>query len=359
LSVNPLPPAIADAFRDQEKSCTKLGSPFTAALCRLIAENGVPGGPVHERLSNWSGRANAGGDALPLRLAGALHYLVLSGTVPELSAVYPPQAETEELLFARVADAIGTHVEFIDGFLDNAPQTNETARSAALLPGFLLLHDMFRLPMVISELGSSAGLNQNWHRFRYDYGNWQWGEPRSPVTLTCEWRGNAQPPIAPVTVVECAGCDIAPVPLTDAAERLRLKSYIWPDQPARLERLDGALEIAARALPTIDKAPAADWLENRLSLPRPGQLHVVFHTIMWQYMSTADQQRIDDMLDHAGQKAHPGAPLAWLRLETDDGPKGAGLTMTTWSGRPDDGKSHELGRGDFHGRWVEWNGLPA
>lgn len=349
-----LPPIAVEAFRRQDSACRALGSDFTGFLCALFAERGVPAGPVHERLANWPGRIDGGGDAVPLRLTGALHYLVLSGRDPELAAVYPPHAAGDEAIADTVMEALGRHAAFVADYLDSPPQTNETARSAVLLPAFLLLQARFALPLVLSEPGSSAGLNQNWHRYRYDYGNWSWGDPASPVVLGCEWRGGAAPEPLAVSIADCAGCDIAPVAIDTEEARLRLKSYVWADQEARLARLDGALSLAADHPPTVARAGAGDWLAERLGEARPGALHTVFHTIMWQYMPPDEQERARGLIEDAGRRAGADAPIAWLRLEADGKPDGAALLLTVWSGEQSQGETLALGRGDFHGRWVDW-----
>ena len=43
-----------------------MGSPFTARLCRLIADRLVPGTPVAERVLGWRGNPGGRADALPL-----------------------------------------------------------------------------------------------------------------------------------------------------------------------------------------------------------------------------------------------------------------------------------------------------
>lgn len=315
----------------------------------------MPPGPVLDRLANWPGKLDgAGGDALALRLAGALHYLVLSAQDEDLSRAYPPRNADGETLSAALRSAIARHGDFIDRFLDSAPQTNETGRSAVLLPAFLRLRARHGLPLVLSELGSSAGLNQNWHRYHYDYGDWEWGDPDAAVTLSCEWRGETPPAPLPVIVAESAGCDIAPVSIASEQDRWRLTSYVWPDQRARLERLAGALGIAGEWPPTVARAGAADWLAGRLGERRADHLHVVFHTIMWQYVPPGEQARATALIEAAGRVASPAAPLAWLRFEPGGEGEGAGLMMTTWDGVAEEGETVILGRGDFHGRWVEW-----
>lgn len=356
MSATPLPQSAADAFRRQEDACNSLGSPFTAILCGLIADEGVPAGPVHDRLANWPGGLDGAiADALALRLTGALHYLVLSGRDSELAAVYPPHDSGKTAVRDAVLDALVRHGDFVDRFVDSPPQTNETGRSAILLPAFLYLRERYDLPFVLSELGSSAGLNQNWHRYRYEFGHWGWGDLDSPVTIACEWHGDALPVSLPVTIAETVGCDIAPVPINTEDNRLRLRSYVWPDQPARLERLAGALAVAADLPPSVTTAGAAEWLAGRFGERRPGHLHAVFHTIMWQYIPTEEQARAKALIEDAGQAATADAPVAWLRFEADDTRGSAGIVLTSWDGSNPDGETVALGRGDFHGRWIRWD----
>ncbi|GAB4349315.1 MAG: DUF2332 domain-containing protein [Oricola sp.] len=356
MSAIALPRQAAEAFRRQAEACTSLGSPFTAILCALVANGGVPAGPVHDRLANWPGGLDgAVSDALALRLTGALHYLVLSGRDEQLAATYPPGNADRATIASAVRAAITRHGEAIARFLDSPPQTNETGRSAILLPAFLYLGQQYGLPFVLSELGSSAGLNQNWHRYRYEYGRWGWGSLDSAVTIACEWEGEDPPRSLPVTIAESAGCDIAPVPIETGEDRLRLRSYVWPDQPTRLERLAGALAIAADHPPSVEAAGAADWLAGRLGERRAGQLHAVFHTIMWQYLPRDEKTRLQAMIGDAGRGAAADAPLAWLRFEADGTPGSAGLALTVWDGSSPGGETVALARGDYHGRWIRWN----
>jgi hypothetical protein len=58
-----------------------------AELCRLIVDDYEVGGPSVEVLAGWEDRSL--GEAIGLRLLGAVHGLVLAGEVPELAAFYP------------------------------------------------------------------------------------------------------------------------------------------------------------------------------------------------------------------------------------------------------------------------------
>jgi hypothetical protein len=100
----------------------------------------------------------------------------------------------------------------------------------------------------------------------------------------------------------------------------------------------------------VERGDAIDWLEDRLATPRPGHLHLIYHTIAWQYFPAPSQTRGTALFEAAGARATQTAPLAWLRMENDGGKDGAALTLRLWPG-----DLHiTLGRVDFHGRWLRW-----
>ena len=92
---------------------------------------------------------------------------------------------------------------------------------------------------VVSELGAAAGLNLMWDRFRLDLAWGVLGPRDSNVRLDPEWRG-PPPPEGNVRIVDRRGVDIAPLDPRDPADRLKLTSYLWPDQPWRIERARAA-----------------------------------------------------------------------------------------------------------------------
>lgn len=342
--------AVREAFRRQAAFCAELGSPFTARLCALAAERLCPGGAVAERLLGWPGDPSNRADALPLRFAGALHALVLEGRDSGLAAVYPPHAPSDSALWDAVAAAMTREAGFLDARLDGPPQTNEPQRSNALAPGCLVVAAETGLPLAMSEIGASAGLNLIWDRYAFRFGPAAWGDPASPVRLAPAWSG-PPPPLPAAVVAERAGCDRAPLDPCDPATELRLLSFVWADQADRLARLRAALALARADPPALARADAADWVEARFAAPRPGRAHVLMHSIVWQYLPPATQGRIAAAIARAGARATAEAPVAWLRLEADaDGP-GAALTLTLWPGG-----ERLLARADFHGRWIDWRG---
>lgn len=342
---------IRDHFLAQAKACDGLGSPFTAKLCRALAKALDANTRTGQAVLGWPGDARA--DGLSLRLCGALHALVLTGADERLTQLYPPNQTSEDEIAAVLPGAIARSDERIVAGLAGAPQTNEIARSAMLLPGFLTVARETGLPMDLCEIGASAGLNLLFDSFHYRYGDAEWGDPASPVRLAPEVRGRAVPLNGEINVRHRAGCDIAPVDFADAAARLRLRSFIWADQAARLARLDAALSLAEKVRPLLVKADAANFVENALASRQQGGAFVLYHSIMWQYLPRATKDAITATLERAGRQATANAPIARLRMEPRDPTNNwAVLSLTLWP----DGETRRLAHCDYHGRWIEWVG---
>lgn len=337
-------------FLAQAKACQSLGSPFTARVCRLIPAALDVHTSLGRRVGNWPGDPRS--DALALRLCGGLLYLTLSAQDQALRAVYPPAEPDDAALGAALAAALLRHSEFLDSFIDSPPQTNEVARAGMLLPGFLVIARETGLPLDIAEIGASAGLNMLFDQFAYSYAGESWGYPQSPVHLLPELRGELRPRLDQrIGIGRRSGCDIAPVDLSDQAARLRLQSYVWPDQALRLQRLRGALELAAIDPPQVERADASEFVERLFAARPDGTALVLFHSIMWQYMPQVTRNTIEQSLRLAGSKADAETPLAWLRMEPDDtSASHAMLTLTLWPG----GQTRKLAHCDYHGRWIEW-----
>ncbi|WP_313612038.1 DUF2332 family protein [Agrobacterium sp.] len=341
---------VRQAFEKQAVACDTLGSPFTARLCRLVAKHLDRQTIVGQTILDWPGDASHAADSVPLRLAGALHALVVLGVGSSLQHVYPPHKSSDEELWPAVADALRQRTDFILERLKSAPQTNEVRRSAALLPGFMTIAALTGKPLMLSEVGASAGLNLQWDFYQYQLGDVAWGDT-SPVFLKPEWRGK-QPLSVPIDILQRAGCDLNPLDPSSAEDRQRLISYLWADQAERIERTANALEIAHQHHLTVTRADAVDWLKTRLSEVHNGACHVIYHSIAWQYLPAALQQQGLELIEHAGHNASENAPLAHLQMEADDTPGSASLTLQLWP----TGEKHQIGRADFHGRWVEWFG---
>ena len=198
--------AVLRAFAKQIEWCAGLGSPFTARLLTVLADDIAGGGISADFVRAWPGDPIA--DALALRIAGALHALVLTETAPAPVACYPPHAATMEQLRPIVPTAVEEHRSFIQTFLSIVPQTNEVGRSGVLVGGFLQIAEETGLPLRLLEFGASAGLNTVWDRYHYQFGAAEWGDRQSAVRITPHWEGQLPVLNDPVQVVERFACDL-------------------------------------------------------------------------------------------------------------------------------------------------------
>ncbi|MFN3314931.1 MAG: DUF2332 domain-containing protein [Hyphomonas sp.] len=341
-------------FREQAVFCRALGSPFMDRLCQAMTSDIETGGPVARLTEGWANDPRR--DALSLRLAGYLHHSVLTGAAAELASAYPgasPDGSMETVwpLARDWLEATGSEAR---AFLTSPPQTNETRRAIALLPGFLKAAAMFPGPVHLLELGASAGLNQNWDRFQYRTESWS-RPGASDVVIETDWNGPPPEHLdVALEVASRAACDQNPIDVRDPSAALRLKAYAWPDQPARLARLDAAMALARETGVSVDKADAADWLQAKLAArPRTG-LTLIYHSVFLQYPPAETRAALRAMIEAAGDAATPERPLAWVCFEPGaffQGPETAGLNSAdfiTWFQAWPGGAAEALLRSDGH-----------
>jgi hypothetical protein len=342
---------LVGAFRAQAETCRQMGSAVYAELLGRAAADLAAGGVFADVVADY--RGNPVLDALPFRVFGAVHAMALSGSAPELAAYYPSAGgrfDAEPAWKAVCALLAANPGPMRAAALEWRVQTNEVRRSAVLLGGFLRAARETRLPLRLREIGASAGLNLVWDRYRYALGPHRWGSETAELALSTDWTGPAPDLDAPVRVAERRGCDVAPIDAADPEQRLRLESFVWPDQLERLARLRAAVDAVLRARPPIDKEPAGSWVA-REAMPQPGVATVLFHSVMWWYLPEEERAGIGETMEAAGARASAEAPLAWLRME------GASLAETElrlrlWPG----GGDQLLARAHYHGASVRWLG---
>ena len=340
---------LSQAFAAQADTCRTMGSPFMGRLLDVLASDWPTASALGQKFASFDGDVGPAGHSLPLRIAGGLHALVLSGQAPALALVYPPQNPSETALKTAILDALAQYEPFLLEWTESPPQTNEVRRSSALLAGAHVAFQHFDLPFVISELGASGGLNLTWDRYALDIAGTTYGAANPALTLTPDWKG-APPPVPTPKVAARAGVDLNPLDPRDPQDLLRLTAYLWADQPQRLALTKAAATVANGA---VEKGDAIDWLAHRLPAVPEGHLHLIQHTVAWQYFPQEAQARGQALIEAAGAKATTSRPLAWLSMETDGdttGQVGAALTLRLWPGDI----TLALGRADFHGRWVDW-----
>lgn len=143
--------------------------------------------------------------------------------------------------------------------------------------------------------------------------------------------------------------------MSDRAQRLLLRSYIWADQHERLARFDAAADFAIATGQKVERADAAEWLERRFATRAGDAATIVYHSVFLQYPPPPVRDAISAAIEAAGSSATPEAPVAWLRLEPEGVLGGERYSkhfwveMITWPGR----LRRLLAITDGHARSVE------
>lgn len=300
-------------------------------------------------------------DALPLRFLGGVHRLVLDGDAADLAAFYPSAGghfdagDLDRDPAPAFLTTVSDHRDRVVDALAQTVQTNEVGRCASLLPGFLHVAASAQLPLRVLELGTSAGLNLRWDRYRYEGGEsgTAWGDPGAPLRFS----GVYEPPLprldVAAAVVERRGCDRNPIDATSFDGAQRLRSFVWPDQLDRFAALDAALALAPSVPVDVDHTDAGSWVTAQLERVTPGVATVLFQSIVWQYLTRETRAIVRDAIRGAGARATADAPVAWLRMEPGADPtQGAEVRLSLWPGD----EEQVLAISGYHGRPVRLAG---
>jgi len=343
------------ALEWQARHAEENGAPATARVIRALAGVRASNTATGRRIAGWQGLTLK--DAMPLRIAGGFHHLLLTGADERLAEVYSGGMTDQAAVDALVLDVAHRFDARLLPWLDGPPQTNEAGRSASIMAGLLWLAQRVASPRLdLFELGASAGVNTMLDRYFFRLGGTEVGPEGSPMRIVPEWRGAAPPPPpAGFAIASVKGCDIAPIDLADPDAALRLKAYVWPDAGERMARIDAAIALAGQRPPDLVAADAGDFAAAMLARPcQPGTARVMFHSIMWQYMPAATQARITATFEAEGAAATPDTPLGWIALETDPATFRHELRVRLWDGDSHRGEEHLLSHAHPHGAWVEW-----
>lgn len=342
---------IAQVIALQAEHCRRNDAPVTARIVQaqiaLMASDTACGA----RIRDWPGLPLE--DAMPLRLAGGFHHLLLTGADERLLPVYRSEVTDQAAVDAIVLAVTADHDARLLGWFDSPPQTNEAGRSANFMAGLLWLSGHVGPRFELNELGASAGINTMMERYHYDLGGVTAGPSTSPMQIKPEWRG-PPPPRNPVEIVAIRGCDQQPIDLSNRDAALRVKAYVWPEIQPRLQRMDAAIALAAQQAPDVVKADAADWVDQRLATPQAvGVTRIFHHSIVWQYIPPERREHIANAMAAAGLRATDERPLAWMMLETNRATFSHELRLRYWNSAGDSGW-HLLGEAQAHGAWVNW-----
>lgn len=334
----------------QAQTCQAMGSQMYARLFFDLSADYQDNGRTFALLAGRSQRPIH--DALPLRLAGALHRIVLQGKDERLARHYPSVGGKPGQDFT--ADVIGymrDHLDEIDIALTQQVQTNEVGRSVVHLS---LLHwltslDIYNVDLL--EIGASAGLNLNCDRYYACSNQLRMGNASSSIRMMGDWFTHTPAiPSTAAVIHRRRGSDISPIDVTEPDNAMRLLSFVWPDQKERFARTKAAIEIAQIHRPIIDSASADTWIHDQLARPRE-RATLIFHSIVWQYLGTTVQKNLTRAIAEAGKDATPSTPIIWARMEPD-GPH-ADVQVDIWNGQ-DQPHHYRVAQVGYHGYGLNW-----
>lgn len=326
-----------------------------AAICRAVADD--------PECAAVLSSARPGQDRPVLWLA-ALHDLVLA--TPSLPAArwYASVVGRDRVPagdpWPDVRETVLAHADTLRGTIaTRTTQTNEINRCVYLAPALAAVAaDLPGHPLVLVELGASAGLLLHVDRYRVDLE----GDGTATVlgdgtsSVRCQGRDRSDAPYAtrglpvPPPVVGRAGVDLHPVDLHDDSRVRWLEACLWPDVPGRVERFRAAVDLVSdRPAPVVagDMVGALPAAVAAADAHTGGDAHlVVFSSWALTYL---DRSRRPEVLARLVELAGSGRPVSWVTAE----PPGCvpGLPDTP----PTPGQDTVLG---LH-RWRDGTLLPA
>lgn len=336
---------LAQNFLWNADTALKDSSPFYEGLARRVAED--------PHMLALAAHAQAHQPVMNMFFS-AVHYLLMRGSEDPLVQFYadltPNPNRHEDAYPVFRAFCVEHSAEIITLLRTRRVQTNEVARCALLLPAFgLVSREPGGQPFAMIEVGSSAGLNLNWDRYAYDYGDGRiYGEPNSPVLLKCLLRGEVRPPIPmelPL-IFSRMGLDLNPNDVLDEDAMLWLQALVWPEQHDRAERLRRAIALAREFPPHLLQGDALE-LTPRLVQEIPPLIPVLlFHSFVLNQVPAEMRTRYYELL--AANSA--GRVVYDLAIEPSHWP--TQLVVTKF--RNGESLQRVLATTDHHGRWLEW-----
>jgi hypothetical protein len=303
------------------------GSKLYAALSRSLADDPVVADIVGDHKPRWEA---------PLRLFGGVHYLELAGMV--------------QRPWPKLRGVLEANREWLTRFVGEHPvQTNEVQRCWGLLPGFLSVAD--GRPIDLIELGPSGGLNLYWDRYRYRYGERAWGPPDAPLELSGQSEGGPPQELLEkqVEVMGRVGIDRRPVDVTTDHGAHLLEAFVWADQPARVERVRRAIEIARADPPRLMEGDFVEVLPPLLAGRDLDALTVVYHSAATIYLRDCDRADIQVALEEEGRRGSLAEVSYEVAEDRDPGYAGFALEIQSWPG-----ERQRLALLDGHANHLEW-----
>jgi hypothetical protein len=291
----------------------------------------------------------------PMLVLAALHLAALTGH-DVLGPIYDEARhgglEDYGDAARRVMDVVRANPDIVRGQLWRSTQTNEPGRSAVIQAVMGdLASDFDEINLI--EVGASAGINLHFDQFPV-----RAADDGHPLTLVCEDLSPIDRSRVMPHVRTRIGIDPQPLNLDSEADRLWLKSCLWPEERRRHDRFDAIVE-ARTSWPstTMLRGSAMDCIEDAFALAEGDAMTVVMNT--WSAFYFTPQERVAYFQEISRRCANGN--VAWISLES---------TMVKWPDVEIDEAAHHRAASQVilmrpgsrpavwgwchaHGRWLE------
>jgi hypothetical protein len=252
----------------------------------------------------------------PTLFFAAVHELVVQERTHPLAAYYASvtsQVASGDPLPAFRSFCSVHREQILDRMTSGGTQTNDVRRCAALIIALHHVQDRVGKPLVLVEIGASAGLLLLFDRYRITIGGRVLGPEASLVDIRVDADKSAESlaPLKMPSVADRVGVDLAPVDLGDAGQVRWLEAFVWPEAHSDRVRLKAATVIAQRSPPHVLEGDAVAMLPTLLGNIDETCVPVVFHSTLFTYLDAAQRQSVAQCMESVGSRRD----LCWLPME--------------------------------------------
>lgn len=295
------------------------------------------------------------GQPAPNLLLAAVQFLLFDHRNSPLAAYFAsmtdfPRPPDEDLTEHFREFSLTNRDEILDVISTRRVQTNLVRRSAILLPVFeYLSRRSGRSPLGLVDIGTSAGLNLLWDKYRYEFtGRGTYGPAESSVQIPCGVLGSSDLPLPEEMppIGSRLGIDLDPLDVREEDDARWLRALVWPELEERRSLTEAAISVARDHPPQLIRGDVLDVLLSTCErVPLDEQLCIVNTHTLYQ-LSPDEQVELETLIEQVGETRE----LFWIWAEPTDGE--SAVRLTTFANGTS--STQELATHDLHGRWIEW-----
>jgi hypothetical protein len=323
-----------------ERECHQ-SSPLYEHLAHRIADD-------HEILVICS--ACREGQPVPNLLFGSVHYLLMNHSSHTLRNYYPSIVQTPLPFiesFPHFKEFCLQNKQHLTHLLQTKlVQTNEVNRCAYLYPAFCYIYEKVKKPLALIEIGTSAGLQLAWDRYRYQYNQLKetYGNASSKVMISSEVKGHQLPNLhsAPPPISSRTGYDLH---INSEEDHPWLLALIWPEHSERRDLFTSASKMLKEVDIDYFEGDGVELLPHQIRKIPESDAVCIFHTHVANQIPEVSKRQLQKQVKELGKNKdvfHLYNNMWNRKLHLDCYING-------------EEECHVIGDTDGHGKWFEWN----